>query len=296
MDAATGKLWQCVNKKCGVLLREPDLRSVNLPTSRYPVCPQCGDWVVTVSGKSAAESETGDPKLFFASVLSALVYPFRGWGLVVLLVGTLIIGLMNFGAPFLYSYVINLLVYGYVCNYLFNIVLTTANGADKPPDFPDFSNWWEDILQPLLLMVGTTLYCFAPALIYFLLYLAYCYYQGWIPQPDEPLCAGGVVSLAFLSLLYYPMALLAVAMFTGKSGLNPRIVIPAIFRVLGPYLVVCAFLAIVVAGQILFRALLDRQSLLAHFAAEFLFLCGLMICMRLLGVLYRTHKGKLGWF
>jgi hypothetical protein len=246
--------------------------------------------------ETAVESEARGRESFFAAALSAFAYPFRGWGLVALVVGTVVTGLLGLGAPFLFLYMVKLLVYGYVCNYLFNIVLHTASDDDRPPEFPDFSNWWEDILHPLLLVIGTTLYCFAPALLWFMIYLGYCYYQGWIPEPDEPLCAAGVLGFGFLGLLYYPMALLAVAMFGSKTGLNPRVVVPSILRVPGPYLVVCALLAVVAGVQIIFRLVLPGQSLIALFAAQFLSLCGLMISMRLLGVLYRTHKQRLGWF
>jgi len=65
--------------------------------------------------------------------------------------------------------------------------------------------------------VSTTLLCFAPALLYFVMYLVHCWYEGWVPEPDEPVCAVGVMVLVVISSFYYPMALLAVATRKGKE-------------------------------------------------------------------------------
>jgi hypothetical protein len=230
------------------------------------------------------------------SFASALTYPLLGWGSIVLGVGTFLVGLLAFGLPFLYGYVITVLVYGYMCNYLFDVVLTTANGEDTPPGFPDFTSWWEDILQPILLVVSTTLICFAPSFLYFIWYLWHCWYEGWVPEPSEPTCTVGVIGLALISSFYYPMALLAVVMFNARHAMDPRLVIPSIVRVLRPYLVVCGFMVLTGLVRVGFGLAFHGNSLLVHFTGVFLRLWAAMVSMRLLGLLYRAHKEKLGWF
>ena len=295
MSGAADTVWQCQNEHCGAKLRADELRRMITPGVTVELCPRCGGPVVAGDGAGtvsvdATMAERSPP---FAS---ALAYPFHGWGLVALGIGTVLVGLLAFGLPFLYGYVITILVYGYMCNYLFDVVLTTARGDDAPPGFPDFTSWWEDILQPILLVVSTTLLCFAPSFIYFVLYLVHCWYEGWVPDLSEPACAVGVLGLALLSSLYYPMALLAVIMHDARGAVDPRLVIPAIKRVLKPYLVVCGFMVLVGLVQVGFRAAFSAESLLAHFTAVLLKLWGAIVSMRLLGLLYRAHKEKFGWF
>jgi hypothetical protein len=210
--------------------------------------------------------------------------------------GTILVGLIAFGLPFLYGYVVTIFVYGYMCNYSFAIVFTTANDEDTPPALDDSADWWEDILQPILLVVSVTVLCFAPSFLWFILYLARCWYEGWVPDPSEPMCLWGVLGLALVSALYYPMALLAVIMHSARRAADPRLVIPSIARVLGPYLVVCGFMLLTGLVRVGFSTAFTGDSLLAHFTAVLLRLWGGMVSMRLLGLLYRTHKEKLGWF
>jgi hypothetical protein len=297
MREAGEPLWQCQNANCHAVLPATELRHIITPQVTLSVCPRCGGPVVRARpGLVAAAGATMPAEKPVPSFASALLYPFHGWGWAALGVGTVLVGLLAFGLPFLYGYVISMLVYGYLCNYLFDIVLTTANDQDAPPDFPDFTSWWEDVIQPMLLMLSTTLLCFAPAVLYFVGYLVKCWYEGWIPEPDEPMCAVGVLGLMFVCAFYYPMALLGVVMHNSRRALDPRFVVPAIRRVLAPYLIVCGFLILTGAVQVGFRLIFRGESLRAHFAAVFLNLWGLMVSMRLLGLLYRAHKDKLGWF
>ncbi len=295
MSDASETLWQCQNGRCGARLRATDLRRVVAPGIALEVCPHCGGPVTTTAEQVTVPAAAG-PRERMPSFASALVYPFRGWGLMALGVGTFLVGLLAFGLPFLYGYIIKIFVYGYMCNYLFDVVLTTANDEDTPPGLPDSADWWEDILQPILLVVSTTVLCFAPSFIYFILYLVRCWYEGWVPDPSEPMCLWGVVGLALVSSLYYPMALLAVVMHHARRAADPRLVIPSIVRVLGPYLAVCGFMVLTGLVQVGFRAMSPDHSLLAHFTAVFLNLWAAMVSTRLLGLLYRGHKAKLGWF
>jgi hypothetical protein len=295
MSEAPDRLWQCQDKRCGVMLRAAELQRMFAPGVAVELCPHCGGPVAKMNeeGTALEDEEPTEPAPSFAA---ALAYPFRGGGWFVLGVGTMLAGLLAFGLPFLYGYVISIFVYGCMCNYLFDIVLTTANGGDKPPELPDFSDWWDDILEPILLMISTTVLCFVPSVLYFIGYLWHCWYEGWVPDLSEPACAWGVIGLALVSLYYYPMGLLAVVMFNSKRMVSPRVVIPSIARVLRPYLVVCGFMTVIALTLVVFRVVFTGGSLLAHFAGVALKLWGAMASMRLLGLLYRTHKSRLGWF
>jgi len=294
MSDAPNTLWRCQDERCGAILRAADLRRVIAPGITLEVCPRCGGPVAT-TGQGTATDDAGARKPV-PSFASALVYPFRGWGLMPLGLGTLLVGLLSFGLPFLYGYVISIAVYGYICNYLFDVILTTANGEEAPPGLTDSVDWWEEILQPILLMVSTTALCFSPSLLYFIFYLWHCWYRGWAPDLTEPMCVYGVVGFALVSLLYYPMALLSVVMHNARRAVDPRLVMPSIARVWRPYLAVCGFMVLTVLVQLAFAVIFAGGSLLAHFTAVFLKLWSAMAGMRLLGLLYRTHEATLRWF
>ena len=295
MSGAADTLWQCQSEKCGAKVRAADLRRIVAPGRIFEVCPHCGGPVRTTEPAAvSADGEVVDERV--PSFASALVYPFYGWGLVALGLGTFLVGCLEFGLVFLISYVVVMLVYGAIFNYLFDVILTTANGGDRPPGLPDFSQWWDDILQPILLMVSTTLLCFVPSFLYFVWYLWHCWYEGWVPDPTEPTCAVGVLGLALVSSFYYPMALLAVVMHDARRAADPRLVIPSIARVFRPYLTVCGFMVLIEMIRVGFRTIFTGNSLTAHFTAVFLSLWGAMVSMRLLGLLYRAHKEELGWF
>ncbi|HVM60517.1 MAG TPA: hypothetical protein VMV72_06570 [Verrucomicrobiae bacterium] len=295
MSDASDPLWRCRDAHCGAVLHTAELKHVIAPGITVDVCPRCGS---PVKGMDEPEpvAETGPTPAPPVSFASALVYPFRGGGLLALGLGTVLVGVVAYGLPFLYGYIVTIFVYGCACNYLFDVVLTSANGEDKPPGLPDFSDWWDDILQPILLVVSTTVLCFLPTLLYFIGYLWHCWYEGWVPDPTEPACAWGVLSLSLLSLLYYPMALLAAVMFNTTRVVDPRLVIRSIARVLRPYATVCGFMVLMTLVRVAFRALVPDNLLLGHFVGVTLKLWGAVASMRLLGLLYRAHQSTLAWF
>ncbi len=285
-------LWQCKSQNCGAMLQEAELRQVVLTGLTVPVCPHCGGAVRSIQ-PIATDGESGAAAA--PSFASALTYPFHGWGWVVLGTGTILVGLLAFGLPFLYGYVITILVYGYICSYLFDIVYTTATDDDTPPGFHESAEWWDDILQPILLVLSTSVLCFSPALLYFIGYLIHCWYEGWVPYLDDPVCLWGVLGSALLCYLYYPMALLAAIMHNARRAADPRLVIPSIRRVPVPYLKVCGFMMLTLVIQAGFRLAFNTDSLLVHFASVFLKLWSWMVSMRLLGLLYRVHRDDLAW-
>ena len=111
--------------------------------------------------------------------------------------------------------------------------------------------------------------------------------------------------------LYFPMALLAVAMKDTPLAANPLVVLPSIFKAPLEYLVTVLLMAAVLAlynsGELLISAVFPR-GLLSHSMAKlfgfmgawafwyFLQLYLLAVNMRILGLLYLTKKRKFGWF
>lgn len=285
VPADSEQLWQCVNASCGAVLREADLQRTQRDRFEVLQCPRCGDRVLIVKTETATAGPEGATGNFFASVAGALVYPFRGRGIFILIAGTLALCGVRFAAPFALwmGLFVMLFAYGYLSAYLFDIVLTTANNEDDPPDFPEFANLWDDIARPFLFVLATMVCSFGPLWGYVL--------RG---APQLPV----VLALAGWGLVYFPMALLAIVMSDSLSGLNPVAVFVSIARVPGPYIVVCVFLLIVFAAQTLLHGLLiaTLPAWLAYLVVQLLSLYGSMTSMRLLGVLYRTQSDRLNWF
>src|SRR5258708_10346422 len=75
-----------------------------------------------------------------------------------------------------------------------------------------------------------------------------------------------------------------------------RVVIHSIARVWRTYLVVCGFMTVIGLTLMVFHVVLALDSLLAHFYSFALKLWGAIASMRLLGLLFRSHKSRLGWF
>src|SRR5450432_849014 len=103
MSEAPDRLWQCQDKRCGVMLRAAELQRMIAPGVAVHVCSHCGGPVARMNeeGTALEDEEPTEPAPAFAS---ALAYPFRGGGLFVLGVGTILAGLLAFGLPFLYGY------------------------------------------------------------------------------------------------------------------------------------------------------------------------------------------------
>ena len=98
------------------------------------------------------------------------------------------------------------------------------------------------------------------------------------------------------------MALLAVAVSDSFLALSPHIVLPSIARVFGPYIVAFLVLAVLtgirVAGGVAAALIPEEQvplQLTATVAMGFVSLYVLTVEMRILGLLFRSYRDKLGW-
>ncbi|HEY5044117.1 MAG TPA: FHA domain-containing protein, partial [Verrucomicrobiae bacterium] len=151
-----------------------------------------------------------EEKGFFACIPEAFAYPCKGNGLVLLISGTIFFGVAGAARSFTgwlgpYGFVIGLgigvFVTGYLFNYAKSIITSTANGEAAPPNWPDFTEWQEDIAEPFFQLAGLVVLYFGPAIIL----------QWW--HPAGPAWAG-VISLAAIGLgaLLAPMGVMALAM------------------------------------------------------------------------------------
>jgi hypothetical protein len=182
--------------------------------------------------------------------------------------------------------IVSILLAGYLCAFMFGIVSRSAVGDPQPPPWPDVTDAYEDVVRPLVLVVGTVFIAMLPAVVLGLGSMVY----GWRTET-----LGWAAYAA--GLVYLPMAMLGVCLTENFLMASPHVVIPAILKVPAEYVTVCAAMAVAVGVQYLGQAGgLDRLPVIGALAAEFISLYCLVLQMRLLGVLYYTRQERLGWF
>jgi hypothetical protein len=256
---------------------------VNIPPPPAVATPKAPEIPVV---RRVAPPVVPEPMSFFRGLPSALLYPLRTNGLLLLVIGSVVFLILEFLSR--YSGIISIIMTGYLFAYMQKIVAHSAQGEDELPDFPEFSEWWSDIILPFLLFVGTFAASFAPALaVYFLL-------RGTLDETGQWFAVGAA---GLAGAVYFPMALMAVAVSDNFLALSPHIVVPSMFRVFLPYGVMLLALAALVGVRVG-----------AHFAMEFipvpmlpavvlgfLSLYVLVVEMRILGLFFRAYRDRLGW-
>jgi FHA domain len=257
-------------------------------------CRQCGAECVPVR---VTLQRAAAPKGFFARFPGAFVYPFRGAGVLMLIVSAIVVSFAEGLTGAWMSIPIMIAAYGYIFSFLQNIIHATANEEEEMPGLPGF----DDVFGGAFRLAVTVVVCFGLPVAFFVLRLF-----GVYEAPAE-LQIGTMV----LGCIYFPMAFLAVAMKDTALAANPLVVIPAILKVPLGYLVTC----MVVIGVYLLRLLGDAlagnaQSVGYHTRdMSVMFLTFglravwslvrvylLTVSMRTLGLLYVANKHKFGWF
>jgi hypothetical protein len=235
------------------------------------------------------------PQSFWRALPGVWFYPFRGLGPWVLVTGIIFFRFMEFlqGAIPLVGLILAVISGGYLFAYLQSVVASSAQGDAQAPSWPEVTSVWDEVVRPYLLVLALFAVCFGPGL----LLLGVAAFEGGGTDPETvPYVLG--LSLCVLGGLYFPMALLGVAVADGLSGLNPMIVIPSIVRVAGAYLTTCVVMAVAFVLQAAVDELLAAVSipLFSGLASWFVRLYLLMSVMRLLGLVYYTGRRELGWF
>lgn len=272
-----------VCKKCGVKACNDCTKKQKVGRKIMHFCPSCGN-ACTDLGEVAKQAavDASRTKTFGAAVKRSLVYPFRGNGIIILLCGTFFFGVLDLLPGFgIFGLMIKVILWGYMFAFMQRIVVTSAAGEEDPPEFPEVTDIGSDIVMPFCqLFVSLVVTLGVPILI-------------WVKLGAFP---GQFAML--LSMIYFPMALLAVAMSDSFTALNPVFVLSSVMKVFKQYLVACFLFA----GLIFFYtfvqvALAATEIPLIMYIWVFwlVFLIFLIIGMRILGMLYYLNKQKLGW-
>ncbi|MDQ6630484.1 MAG: FHA domain-containing protein [Verrucomicrobiota bacterium] len=230
-------------------------------------------------------------KTFFQSLPEAFVYPLKRDGLILLICGTVLFLILDFFQTFGHFFMVGWLIvsvfsFGYIAAYMQKIISSSAQGEEDLPGWPELSNYWDDILHPALLLVGSFAVSFGPA-------MAFWIFVDW--ELSTKLMVG--LSLATFGCLFLPMALVAVSMYESLFALNPLLIIPSILRIPREYFTACLMLGLVAGMRIASTWLMEKVAIpiLPTVIVSFLSLYFVTLEMRILGVLYYTKQDDLSW-
>jgi len=176
---------------------------------------------------------------------------------------------------------------GYFFAFLQRIITTTTLGEEQMPGWPDFTELWQNMIQPFRLLWGLFAACFGPALV--------CWYFAY---NGSELAERALWPLVIAGFLYLPMALLGVAMSDSLSSLNPVFVLGSICKVPLQYLLACALLAFIVGLKWAIEVVLEKfvpLFFVRYVISSVLLLYFLIVEMRVLGLMYLWNRRKLGW-
>jgi len=258
----------------------------------HKFCRSCGG----VCTEMQVRVEIPEERSFFKELPRSFVYPFRGTGIMILIVATILFGALDFLSRGLFALLMKGVALGYFFSYVQAIIHSTACDDERMPELPGM----DDVLGGCLRLLGTVLISFGPAMV-----VAY-----FAIAQEQPAAGIALIPTIVFGCLYFPMAFLAVAMKDTVAAANPLIVVPSILRVPLEYIIT----AILAVGLFAFRwagdtvsSTLAPRALFASSMGEMFLMFGLRafwafvsvylltVTTRILGVLYATKRDRLGW-
>ena len=254
-------------------------------------CRSCG----AVCTELQVRIEVPEEKSFFRELPRSLSYPFRGTGIMILIVATLVFAALDFMGSGI-GLLMKAVALGYLFSYVQNIIHSTASEDQQMPDLPGM----DDVLGGFFRLLGTVLISFGPAMI-----VAY-----FAISQEQPTAGIALIPAIIFGCLYFPMAFLAVAVKDSVMAANPLVVVPSILRVPLEYLVT----ALLAVGVFAFRwvgdavaGVMGARGFLTTSMSEMFLMFGLRalwafmsvylltVTTRILGLLFLTKRDKLGW-
>lgn len=232
-----------------------------------------------VPGYPTAEDEHG----FGWHIANAFAYPFRGDGLLMLILGAIVFTGLSFAGNFVF--IVGAATWGYILLMLQQVIHGTAMGEDRLPNWPDFDGFG-DLFLKAFQWFAVIAVCFGPAF-----FLAV---SREADTPDPSLVLAGVAFL--IGSIYFPMAILSVGMHDTIQGLNPLVVFRGILSVPAHYLLTLLIFLGLAFLQGLASFLADLIPFVGVFVDKFIELWSALFLARILGALYLVNRRKLSWF
>lgn len=225
-------------------------------------------------------------------IVDSLRYPLGKWAWIMTVTSAILLTAMMllelfFGWVFSHVMVTVLTTYtfGYLSAFYFSIISRSAAGERECPDWPDLTDFRNDVLSPSLKVLGATLLAAGPA-------VALVVMAGW----DQSMALAIAACLfAAAGVFYWPFAMIGVVAFGNIRGALPDVVIPAIHRTF-PSSMLIGFLHVI----LLFVGLAALGLLLTiHVAGSVAVIAVLLYLImaggRLTGLYYYHKSAAFGW-
>lgn len=237
------------------------------------MCPVCRDMTVV-----AGRRKTGS---FFDDIALAFTYPFRGTGWITFLAGWLALAVL-YGVSQRSAVVgISGLLLTNMClsAYLVRVVVSSSNGDEEMPPWPEISSFWGDIFMPAFRYGFVLFLCVLPPAI------------QWGAGMK-----GAAIATGLLSAYYLPMAWLAVSLHESLLAATPGKVFGAIAKVPYQYPVAALAVGVVLLGGEMASMRLSEMGMGAAALGYGVGLYLGFVVMRILGRLYYRNEESFDWF
>lgn len=252
----------------------------------YRSCPSCGG-VCFPLNKAQAGVAAAPADSFIMLLLDSFTYPLRGKGIILMVIGVIFFFMLfiMMALPVV-RWIFLLIGGGFFCAFFMSVIDSSADGERELPDWPDVTNFIDDLAVPFFKFFGTFLVSYLP----FIIYVMY-----WVRNPFSG--SGHVAKvLEILGSIYFPMALISTAL--GRSYVfNPVAIFISIGRVFLHYAVALLFVAFVVfMGESGVVFLNQHLGYFGIFLGSLLIFYTITVQMRVYGIIYYVNQEKLGWF
>jgi len=278
--------------KCNRTFCDLCVTSRNVGPKVVKTCRSCGVECVPVQFRAAAQ------KSFYASLTGAFGYPLKGAGIIIVICAAVAFAALKIvSGRSLFGIVTKISIFGAIFLFMQNIIHTTTSDEEEDIGFPDFSDTFGAAFQLFVCFISS-----------FWLWTALTIAR--LLDVDIPIEA--IIASRILGLIYFPMALLAVAMKDSPLAANPLVVLPAMMKAPVEYGITVLFLLAVyginLLGDVLSGSLVSNDMMLTKDMSTLFTSMGikaalgivsvylLCVTMRILGLFYNASKQKLGWF
>ncbi|MGH0029109.1 MAG: hypothetical protein ACQGVC_04930 [Myxococcota bacterium] len=260
--------WMCVGCEsvfCGECVGRRRFGAASVDT-----CKACGELCQPMKAGRANDREA-----LTETFLGAFAYPLRDAGPLMIAAGTLfscgtLLFLRGLGGL--------LFVWCLFLGYGMQVLRETADGRENAPNWPDVNSAGQ-LFKPMLLAIATAFVSYAPAF--------------WAFRSGHPWLGGALV---LAGVAYAPMAWIAASISGNLLAITPVTVLPLLAKVRPSYFGACALLlGIYAVFDVATKAVVGALPTLVGYAfmnAAFLYL--MMVEMRVLGLVWRSHADELG--
>ncbi len=193
------------------------------------------------------------------------------------------------------------IIQGWICAYLFSVVLHCANGEKDLPDISLTGGWVDDIIAPFFKFVGTWAIVLLPAALFGLSLVPSLggMFSGTSAISDKMIAA--LCGLVALGIFLWPFAVLIVALGGFGCFFRPDLILYTIIRTFIPYLITFILTAMAFSSTVVVEFFLRRLAptfagMLASEAVGIVVsLYVWIVAMRFIGLYYYHFKPRFAW-